>query len=188
MVTYHNFTAGSSESNTAIIALGADGKIQLRASAATNLVVDVQGYYSEGAPAAGGFNTVAPARLVDTRIGLGLPTGKINAATVKKIQIGGNADVPSNASAVAVNFTIVEPTAAGSFKAYPSGAPIPTGGDLANSTGRRNTLITEVCGGEFEEAVAGATGGRAAAVGRRQGAAAGDAVAGPSGAVAGCAA
>lgn len=48
--------------------------------------------------------------------------------------------------------------------------------------------IGGVCRGEFEEAVAGATGGRAAAVGRRQGAAAGDAVAGPSGAVAGCAA
>jgi hypothetical protein len=64
----------------------------------------------------------------------------------------------------------------------------PTAGRRANSTGRRNTLMTEVCGGEFEEVVAGATVGRAAAVGRGQGAAASNAVAGPSGAVAGCAA
>ncbi len=59
---------------------------------------------------------------------------------------------------------------------------------MADSTGRRNTSMTEVCGGEFEEAVAGASAGRAAAVGSGQGAAAGDALTGPSGAVAGGAA
>ena len=70
----------------------------------------------------------------------------------------------------------------------PAAWSTPTEDRKADSTGRRNTLITEVCGGEFEEAVAGATGGCAAAVGSGQGAAAGDAVAGPAGAVAGRAA
>jgi hypothetical protein len=48
----------------------------------------------------------------------------------------------------------------------------------ADSSGRRNTLMTEVCGGEFEEALAGATCGCAPAVGCGSGAAAGNAIAG----------
>jgi hypothetical protein len=54
----------------------------------------------------------------------------------------------------------------------------------ADSTGRRNTLIMEVCGGELEEAVAGASARCAAAMGSGQGASAGDAIAGSSGTVA----
>jgi hypothetical protein len=50
--------------------------------------------------------------------------------------------------------------------------------DKAVSIGRRNTSMTEVCGGEFEEAVAGATCWCAAAVGCGSGTAPRDAVAG----------
>jgi transposase-like protein len=51
-------------------------------------------------------------------------------------------------------------------------------GNWAVSIGRRNTSMTEVCGGEFEEAVAGATCWCAAAVGCGSGTAPRDAVAG----------
>ena len=50
----------------------------------------------------------------------------------------------------------------------------------ADSTGRRNTSITEVCDGTRQEAVAGAAGGCAAAVGGGSGVAAADAFAGPA--------
>ena len=56
-------------------------------------------------------------------------------------------------------------------------------GTQGGFNGRRNTLMTEVCGGEFEEAVAGASVGRTAAVGSGSCVAAGDAIAGAAGAV-----
>jgi len=48
-------------SNTAIVAVGSNGKIQAQATAAVNLVLDVQGYYTAGQTAAGGPSRPRPA-------------------------------------------------------------------------------------------------------------------------------
>ena len=73
------------------------------------------------------------------------------------------------------------PAAAKAPATWPGWSITPTRGSRrADSTGRRNTSITEVCDGTRQEAVAGAAGGCAAAVGGGSGVAAADAFAGPA--------
>jgi hypothetical protein len=59
-----NYIAGPSAiANSATVPIGAGGKICLYTSAATNLIVDINGWY----PANSGFTTTPPTRLHDTR-------------------------------------------------------------------------------------------------------------------------
>lgn len=112
-VTYMNYTAAGAQSNTATIAVADNGKIQLESNHATDLMVDVQGYYTSGStPAPGGFVPVTPARLVNTRNGTGLDQNALAGGTTSTIQAtNGAADVPAGASAVAVDITITNDTA-----------------------------------------------------------------------------
>ena len=52
-----------------------------------------------------GFQPLSPARVVDTRTGLGAT--RLDAGVTKTIQIGGRGGVPATAGAVSANFTIV---------------------------------------------------------------------------------
>lgn len=72
-IGYLHWTGGIGQTNSGVVAVAADGKIQVKASSATDLIIDVQGYYTSGDPAAGGFVPITQARLVDTRNGTGLP-------------------------------------------------------------------------------------------------------------------
>ena len=95
-------------SNTAIVAVGPDGKILVFASTSINLILDIQGYYTAGsAVAPGGYAAVQQARIADTINGTGgLPVGKVAAGGSVKVQAGGVAGVPADASAVFVNVTV----------------------------------------------------------------------------------
>jgi RHS repeat-associated protein len=121
-ITYMNYAASSTVSNTATLAVGTDGKIQVYSSQSTNLVIDVQGYYTAGDPAAGGYVPVTPTRLVDTRNGTGLPQHTLAGGSTTAIQVTGSAGVPSGASGVMVNITIADNTATSGhlFTPYPA--------------------------------------------------------------------
>ncbi|MGA2117739.1 MAG: hypothetical protein ABSH56_23645 [Bryobacteraceae bacterium] len=66
-VSTMNSYAGTVLANAAIIPAGSGGAVSFYASNATDLVVDINGYFA--APAAGGLNfyTVTPCRIADTR-------------------------------------------------------------------------------------------------------------------------
>jgi RHS repeat-associated protein len=117
-ISYLYYTAGPTQSNTAVLAVGADGKIQVQTSTSVDLYVDVQGYYTAGNPAAGGYVPITPSRLVDTRLGTGLPKAQLTAGSTTLVQASGNAGVPADASALAVNFTIINQSGAGWFEPY----------------------------------------------------------------------
>jgi Cysteine-rich secretory protein family len=68
------------------------------------------------------FQPVTPARLVDTRSGLGAT--RLRANQVTRIDVSGQKGVPASAVAVSANFTIVEPDQAGFLTIYPCG-PMP---------------------------------------------------------------
>ena len=83
-------------------------------------------------PALNTYHTVDPVRLLDTRIGNGL-SGKLTAGVPATFQItgrGGASNVPTGATAVTANVTIVKPSAASSVylgptpSAHPSTATI----------------------------------------------------------------
>jgi hypothetical protein len=130
-----NFTAGATRPNAVISKLGDGGKVCLFASTTTHLVVDVTGEF----PAASSFTPVVPARLLDTRpAGPGIATadgqflsqGVVAAGTTLQLQVAGRVDVPIDASAVALNVTVTEPSAAGFVTVFPCGVATPNASNL----------------------------------------------------------
>jgi uncharacterized protein (DUF1501 family) len=113
--------------NLVIMGVGIDGCIEVYNShGSTHCLVDVFGYFREGA--GDRFNPVTPARLFDTRVGHGVPVGKIPAGTPVEIQVAGWAGVPlDGATAVVMNLTATEPESPGFLRLTPSGtAPVVT--------------------------------------------------------------
>ncbi|MCX2184323.1 hypothetical protein KV205_27895 [Streptomyces sp. SKN60] len=108
-----------------------DGKVTLYNHAgAVDLVADVAGYYTlsgEGDR----FLPVEPARVLDTRSGLGAPKAKVGAARTVSVQVAGRGGVPATGvSAVVLNVTATGPTASSFVSVYPYGSPRPSASNL----------------------------------------------------------
>src|SRR4051812_17790610 len=125
------FNPGDSISNTALVALHADGTLHVLADHAVNLIIDVQGYFTAGsATAPGGFVAVSQSRLVDTRSGKGVPAAKVGTGGAVTVQAGGLAGVPADASAVYANITVLNQAAIGYLRTYAADQPAPSTGAL----------------------------------------------------------
>ena len=79
-------------------------------------------YGSGPAGPAKGFYTVTPCRLVDTRGG-SVPIGgpALAAGEERTFVLVGKCDLPPEAAAVSMNFTVTQPTAAGGLTLFPGG-------------------------------------------------------------------
>lgn len=125
-----NFVASSSPlSNSAVTAIGADGKVKVyNSSGSSHIVVDVQGYYTSSTAASGpgGFVPVSPAqRIVDTRDGTGLSKAATIAAggsLTVNMSVGGV--IPSGSPSAYVDLIVPSATDAGFLTAYPAGNPV----------------------------------------------------------------
>jgi acid phosphatase type 7 len=107
-----NFAAGDVMGNGLTVALSSTGSLSATFMSTpgntTDLVFDVTGYFSSGS---GGdtFHAVKPTRLLDTRIGNGL-AGRLEANTPRAFVVAGRNGIPTNATAVTGNVTVVDPT------------------------------------------------------------------------------
>jgi hypothetical protein len=123
-----NFTAGQVVPNLVLAKVGTNGKVTIRngSGGKTEVVADVAGYFVSGTVVdPGGVTSVAPSRLLDTRVALG-GTGPVASNGTVKVQVTGRGGVPATGvSAVVVNLTAVTPTGAGYLTAYPSGGTAP---------------------------------------------------------------
>ena len=123
-----NFAAGQSVPNLVTVPVGADGRIALsnNSTGATHVIVDVAGYYTGGAAGvAGAYAAVTPARVADSRVGIGV-AGRLGPDQAVPVQISGFGGVPPvGAAAVVVNVTVTEPTAPGNLSVYPTGVAKP---------------------------------------------------------------
>jgi parallel beta-helix repeat protein len=128
-----NFVAGETIPGLVVVRVGPDGKVELYngSSATVQLVADVSGYYLAGTPTLpGAFAPLAPARVLDTRIGNGA-SGPIAARGSVSLQIAGRGGVAaSGAAAVVINVTVTQPGTSGFITAYPSGQSLPTASNL----------------------------------------------------------
>jgi acetyl esterase/lipase len=96
-----------------------------------------------------GYYTVLPCRIVDTRQGAGPQGGPALAAGSSRVfTVGGFCGIPSDASTVSLNVTVVGPAAAGFLTLYPAGAPRPTAAALNFTAGqvRTNNSIVPLSG------------------------------------------
>jgi lysophospholipase L1-like esterase len=136
-----NYVAGSTQSG-ATIKLAADGRVTFynKGSAAINLVVILEGYFSGVVGGGTPFRPVA-SRLLNTRTaGTGLPLA--GGATID-VQVAGASGLPATGVAGAVLNLTVTPEQAGYLKAWPVAEPEPdvTLMDFKAGNWRTNTVV-----------------------------------------------
>lgn len=122
---------GEQQQNTSfssVLAVGADGTIQVYAETSARLILDVQGYYTANTDgtAPGGFVPLNGKRVADTRSGTGFPQAQLTTGKSAVLQVTGTAGVPAGASAVIVNLVAMNATSnVGFLTPYPTGAARP---------------------------------------------------------------
>lgn len=122
---YYNSAVSGSQTNTTIVALGADGTFQIKTDTSINLLIDVEGYFTSGATAAGGYVSLSPSeRIVNTANGTGAPQATLTTGSTLTVDVAGLSEVPADASAVFVNFEVINRSAqAGHLQPYATGTP-----------------------------------------------------------------
>src|SRR6478735_4441992 len=127
-----NFNAGDVVANQAVVGVGTDGRIRLKASQTTDALVDIVGWY----PAFGNLATTTPSRLLDTRYGMGAPTGRLEPGGRIDLAVTGSSVVPpSGVDSVLLNVTVARPTKDGNLAVWPTGSAAPNSSSLNFSTG-----------------------------------------------------
>ena len=116
-----NYVAGEIVANAVTVGIGGDGAVCIFSMSATDVVVDVNGYWSATGTAA--FSPVTPTRVIDTRVGRRVGRSSITAVDVSGV-------VPPGASAVAVNLTAVAASADGFLTVFPCGSTVPMASNL----------------------------------------------------------
>jgi hypothetical protein len=145
-----NFRAGRTVPNLVVTPVGSNGKVALYNGSAgsTHLVADVEGYYLSGAATEpGSFQSVTPARVLDTRSGVGAPLARLEPGGTVHLQVGGVAAVPaSGVSAVVLNVTVVAPTATGHITVHADGSAVPATSNLNFDPGQTvpNLVVAQV--------------------------------------------
>ena len=134
-----NFTPGQVIPNQVTVPVGTDGKVQILNSAGnTHVVLDVAGYYAtkDGTPGAR-YNTLVPARILDTRNGIGGFRQTVGPGQTIAVQVAGLGGIPAgNVRAVVMNVTVVNPTASGYMTIWQSGVARPNASNLNFTPGQ----------------------------------------------------
>jgi hypothetical protein len=137
-----NFTSGSVVANGVVASMGAGGSVCIFSNQQSDVLVDVLGWFAGGAGQPP-YTGAVPSRLVDTRNAIGGPVGVITPSTPKAVPVRGVTlnvngvprQVPADASAVALNVTIVEARGAGYATVWPCGTPMPDASNVNFAAG-----------------------------------------------------
>ena len=143
-----SFSAGATVSNSAMVKLGAGGKVTVYNNAGgTDVVVDITGTYTDPSVAGslGGYTPLAPARILNTRLGSPVAAG----GTVE-VDVTGVGGVPeTDVRAVVLSVAVTEPAGPGSFTVFPAGTARPATSNLNYAAGetRTNLVVAQVGAG-----------------------------------------
>jgi len=132
-----NFGAGDTVANGLTVALGSGGTLSATymssAGSTTDLVFDVTGYFTPDSTGAK-YVPMTPARLLDTRSGNGL-TGTFGANAPRTFTVVGRGGVPSGATGVTGNLTVVDETGPWAVFLGPDPTASPTSSTINFSAG-----------------------------------------------------
>jgi CSLREA domain-containing protein len=146
-----NFSPGQSVPNAVIAKIGFGGAVCLYVSAGTQLIADVTGYFPPGSS----YNSLVPARLLDTRAGSPTVDGQFqgggavpHGGTVE-LTVTDRGGIPADATAVVLNVTVTETAGSGFVTAYPCGQAFPVASNVNYVAGQTvpNLVITKVGAG-----------------------------------------
>lgn len=131
-----NFTAGQIIANGVIAPAGRSGTVCAFSSAATDLIVDLAGWFPGS-----GFTGLTPTRLLDTR----QATGPIAAGGVAEVDLGAaGLGLPADVTAVALNVTVTETQGPGFITVWPCAQGRPNASNLNYLAGQTiaNNVLT----------------------------------------------
>jgi len=133
LVSTMNSLDGRIKANAAIVPAGSVGSVDVYVSNTTNVILDVNGYFTPPASNTYQFYPLTPCRIVDTRGGDG---GILQAGVERDYTIPGTCGVPSSATAYSFNVTVL-PSAGGLdyLTVWPEGEPRPGVSTLNDNTG-----------------------------------------------------
>ena len=144
-----NYMAGQTVANSAVVKVGTGGKVCIYTRQATDIVLDTTGFFPNGS-----FGALTPARLLESRSGTGFDTidgqfqgvGRRSAGQVTEVVVADRGGVPADAGAVAVNLTVINPSARGYATLWPCGVDQPTTSSLNYMAGQTvaNSAIVKV--------------------------------------------
>jgi hypothetical protein len=135
-----NFIGGQTVPNLVIARVGEGGRVAIYNNLGNvDVVADTQGYFA--APVAAGtalpgsqYHPTSPARILDTRNGVGVPggaTGQLGQGNTLDLQVTGAGGVPTNATAVVLNVTAADSPGPDSYLTlYPTGTSQPLASNL----------------------------------------------------------
>jgi hypothetical protein len=132
-----NFPPGATLANLVMVKVGADGRVGLYdGGAATHLVVDVAGWFGPSGETTGArYHPLTPARVLDTRYGLGSLLSPLLSGGALDLQTTARGGVPATGvSAVVLNVTVVDPLLGGYLTAWPTGDSRPLASNLNFNT------------------------------------------------------
>jgi adhesin/invasin len=116
-----NWVPGWTVPNRVIVPVSSTGKVNFyNKFGSTDLIVDVDGYYTDATAAGKLFTPMTPNRVIDTR----LQGGTIGQAQSSTYAVGGFAGVPSGATGVIFNVTVTNTTASSYLTVYPNARPL----------------------------------------------------------------
>ncbi len=122
LVSTLNAITGAVTANAAIVPAGTNGDIAVFVTQASDLVIDVNGYFAP--PGAGGLSlhNLTPCRVLDTRN----PAGSLPFNGAKDLNVAAAAcGAPASAQSYVVNATVVPPGPLGFLALWPQGATQP---------------------------------------------------------------
>lgn len=128
-----NWKAKQTVPNRVSVPIGAGGMITLyNAKGSVDVVVDVNGYYTDATATGGFFLPLTPARILDTRTGNGGFSTPVGPGQTIVVTIDGRGGVPaSGVAAVVLNVTATGPTAkTGFLTIFPDLTSRPLASDL----------------------------------------------------------
>jgi hypothetical protein len=122
--------------NAAIVEAGTGGAISIYVSDEADVIIDINGYFSEPTGSNLAFYPVRPCRVMDTRPEQGFTSAYgppfLAANTLRTLPMQqGNCPVPAGAQAYSVNITVVPRTGTLEYLlAWPTGQPLPLASTL----------------------------------------------------------
>ena len=130
-----NWIGGRTVANLTQVALRESGQVSIyNAVGYADVIFDVAGYVptTTAAPGTDGlYNPLVPARILDTRNGVGVVTGPVGAGQTITVPVSGQGGVPlTGAAAVVLNLTVTDATAPSYVTAFPAGTAMPTASNV----------------------------------------------------------
>jgi hypothetical protein len=129
--------------NRVTVGVGTSGNIDIyNLQGNVNVDVDVDGYYTGAGGTGSAFVAIQPQRLTDTRSstnGTSIPASTSEAFALNNTTSGGT--IPTNAAAVAANFTVVPGAAPGYLTVYPEADATPPVASDVNWTANESPAV-----------------------------------------------